>query len=228
MTNVKSANKAGRPKKADGPAFLSEELDHLLVHGEHVELEAGKVSVVYPSYRELAVRYGCSQSVIADYAKAHNCAARRKEANARLHLRADEKIVEERAEAIAMTVAAQIRILDDYITQFDKALSEGRVRCDNLADLNTALRLRQFLLGEADSRSELHVTVSLEALQARHLEARRRVDVLDATETGEVGAVAALPADAPRGDALMSIVHDSSRGSELVAALAPAGGEPAG
>lgn len=190
MTKAKPArNKTGRPAKGDEPAYNAEELDRLLVHGDHVELDNGEISVVYPTFRELALRYGCSLSTIADYAKAHNTARRRKGAGDRLRVRSDEKLVEKRAEAIAVTRDDEIRIIDTYIRNFEEALREGRVRCDNIADFNTALRLKQLLMGDADSRSELNVTVSLQALQTRHLESIRRVEVLDTAETGETRAV---------------------------------------
>jgi hypothetical protein len=177
--------KTGRPAKGDAPAYNAEELDRLLVHGDHVELDNGEITVVYPTFRELALQYGCSVSTIADYAKAHNTARRRKAAAERLRVRADEKLVEKRAEAIAVTRDDEIRIIDTYIRKFEEALLEGRVRCDNIADFNTALRLKQLLMGDADSRSELNVTVSLQALQTRHLESIRRMEVVNAAETGE-------------------------------------------
>jgi hypothetical protein len=198
---AKTTKKAGRPAKGDEPPYNVEELDRLLVHGEHVEVDKGEIKVVYPTFRELALRYGCSLSTISDYAKAHNTARRRKAAGDRLRILSDAKLTELRADAVAITRDDEIRIIDTFIAQFEKALAEGRVRCDNIADFNTALRLKQLLMGDADSRSELNVTVSLQALQARHLESMRRVEVVHAAETGEAARARepetpALPADA--------------------------------
>ncbi len=44
------------------------------------------------------------------------------------------------------------------------------MRVTNPADLNTVARLREFLLGRADSRRETNGVVSLEILQVRHAE----------------------------------------------------------
>ncbi len=196
MTTSKAMkNKTGRPSKGDAHAYNVEELDRLLVHGDHVELEDGQITVVYPTFRELALRYGCSLSTISDYAKAHNTARRRKAAADHLRVRSDQKLSELRADAVSLTKEDQLRILDTYIAQFEKALAEGRVRCDSVADLNTALRLKQFMLGEADSRSEVNVAISLEALQVRHRDAVRRIQVRDVRESGENIPVGALEAD---------------------------------
>ena len=195
MTTSKTTRKkkTGRPAKGDEPAYNAEELDRLLVHGDHVDLGKGEVTVVFPSFRELSLKFGCSVSTIADYAKAHNTAGRRKAAGERLRLRADEKLVEKRADAIAVTRDDEIRIIDTFIRKFEEALIEGRVRCDNIADFNTALRLKQLLMGDADSRSELNVTVSLQALQTRHLESIRRMEVVNTAETGEATGVLREP-----------------------------------
>jgi hypothetical protein len=193
-----------------------------------VELDNGEITVVYPTFRELALQYGCSLSTIADYAKAHNTARRRKAAAERLRVRADEKLVEKRAEAIAVTRDDEIRIIDTFIRKFEEALLEGRVRCDNITDFNTALRLKQLLMGDADSRSELNVTVSLQALQARHLESIRRMEVVNAAETGEAtGAreprATPLPADTQAMDWMSGMQVESEPLSTLVAVDSPRG-----
>jgi len=197
MTKAKSGKKTGRPAKGDAPAYNAEELDRLLVHGEHVDLENGEITVVYPTFRELSLRYGCSLSTIADYAKAHNCAQRRKGSADRLRIRSDQKLVEMRADALAVTRDDELRIIDTFIRKFEEALLEGRVRCDNIADFNTALRLKQLLMGDADSRSEINLTVSLQALQTRHQESIRRMEIVNVAETGEASG-AASEQDAPR------------------------------
>ena len=59
--------RGGRPRKSEGPRVPYEELDRILVFGEVVPCEDGNgTTVVYPSYRELAERYGVSNSVIAE------------------------------------------------------------------------------------------------------------------------------------------------------------------
>lgn len=186
-------NRGGRPRKGEGPRVPYEELDRILVFGEVVPCEDGNgTTVVFPSYRELADRYGVSHSVVADYAKSRNVQRRRKEASARVQAKAEQKLVEARATAIAYSKDDELRIIDGYLAGFENALAEGRVRFDNPADFNTMVRLKEFVQGNADSRQEIHASLSLEVLQARHRQMIRTVDVT-AEERGVVTA-GALPA----------------------------------
>ncbi len=178
--------RGGRPRKGEGPRVPYEDLDRILVFGEVVPCEDGNgTTVYYPSYRELAERYGVSNSVIADYAKTHNIQRRRREAQARVQAKAEHKLVELRASAIALSKDDELRIIDGYIAGFEKAIAEGRVRFDNPADFNTMVRLKEFVLGNADSRQEIHAALSLESLQARHRQMIRAADTSPA-ERGEV------------------------------------------
>jgi len=163
-----------------------EEVDRILVFGEVVPCEDGNgTTVCYPSYRELAERYGVSNSVIAEYAKSHNVQRRRKEAQTRIQVKAEQKLVEMRAKAIAVSKDDELRIIDAYLLGFAEALQDKRVRFDNAADFNTMVRLKEFVLGNADSRQEIHAALSLETLQDRH---RRMMRTLDTTaeERGEL------------------------------------------
>jgi hypothetical protein len=86
--------KTGRPRKGDGPAFPHEEVDRLLVHGEIVEADDGReMQVRYPSFRAIADRYGVAHSLIADFAKKHNCLQRRKQTAARVKELTDSKLI---------------------------------------------------------------------------------------------------------------------------------------
>ncbi|MBN1632137.1 MAG: hypothetical protein JW990_20460 [Thermoleophilia bacterium] len=158
----------GRPPKSDGPAIPHDEVDHLLVHGEVVEEEDGVgTRVHYPSYRQLADRYGVAHSLIAKFAKEHNCLTRRKQAQKRVREMADVKLAEMRADDIAISRDDIIRCIDRYIAKFEEALKEGRVRCDNPSDYNTMIRLRAFAMGDPDSRHE-ELGITLEDMQRGH------------------------------------------------------------
>lgn len=178
--------RGGRPRKGEGPRVPYEDLDRILVFGEVVPCEDGNgTTVYYPSYRELAERYGVSNSVIAEYAKSHNVQHRRKEAQARIQVKAEQKLVEMRAKAIAVSKDDELRIIDTYLIGFETALAENRVRFDNAADFNTMVRLKEFVLGNADSRQEIHAALSLETLQERHRRMMRTLDT-SAEERGDV------------------------------------------
>lgn len=171
----------GRRLKGDGPSFPQEEVDRLLVHGEMSSSDDGlNMYVAYPSYREIANRYGVAHSLIAAFAKTHNCMLRRKQAQARVQEMADSKLIEMRADALAVTRDDQIRTIDRFLLSFEEALAENRVRVDSPADFNTLCRLKAYLLGEADSRQEIYNGLpTLEELQARH--ARMLAEMQDAT-----------------------------------------------
>ncbi|MCP3104219.1 AT hook motif domain protein, partial [Myxococcus sp. K15C18031901] len=81
MATKKPFKKLGRPTKAEGPRFPPDEVDRLLVEGEEVPTTRGLVRRRFPSFRELAERFGVAHSAIARYAEHHDCLGRRK----RLH-----------------------------------------------------------------------------------------------------------------------------------------------
>lgn len=158
----------GRPRHQQAPVIPFAELDRLLVFGEVSMNDDGTSNTVYPTYRELAEKYGVAPSVIADYAKSHNTMHRRKYGEHRIEARRDEKIIEARATAEAITVAEMLALIDEFLIKFREALKEGRVRTDSPADVNTLILLKSFLEGGADSRQEIRHMLSLEVLSERH------------------------------------------------------------
>lgn len=179
----------GRPRKSEAPLISLEELDRLLVHGEVVQTEDGAATTRYPTYRELAERYDVAVSYVSAYVKSHNCVRRREDAKTRLALRVEEKLIEKRAEAIAVGKDDVVRLIDEFLLGFEKALKEGRVRSDNPTDVNTFVRLKEFIMGGADSRQELHAALSLESIQeryARMLKAQRDAPELTGMIDGSV------------------------------------------
>lgn len=191
-SNTTTNRKYGRPMKCEAPRIPVEEVDRLLVFGEVISCENGETSTVrYPSYRELAKRYDVSHSVIANFSTEHNCMRRRDEARARIAAKADQKMVELRATAVALCKDDELRIIDGYLSGFEKALAEGRVRFDNPSDFNTMVRLKEFVQGGADSRQEIHAALSLEDIQARHKKMMKEVEETSAKERGEIGSIGA-------------------------------------
>ena len=160
--------KPGRPRKAEAPLISYEELDRLLVFGEVQVLEDGTHTTVYPTYRALAERFGVAASVIASYAKSRNCLKRREQTATRVAVRTEEKLIDLRAEALAVGEDRLVSMIDDFLLKFEAALKEGRVRADNPTDVNTPARLKAPIMGGAASRHEIRAVLSLEALQERY------------------------------------------------------------
>lgn len=168
------------------------DVDRLLVFGEKVKDEAtGRESVSFPSYTELAARYGVSKSRIGQYATRAKCLRRREEAREREQARYEQKVVERRAEARALGTADVVGIIDGYIEGFRKAVDDGKVRFDSPADLDRLVRLKELMLGNADSRQEIQGGLTLDAIQERHQRLRTQIDGLtpalagvDAAEEG--------------------------------------------
>ncbi|WP_141621253.1 AT hook motif domain protein [Myxococcus sp. AB036A] len=205
--------KTGRPRKSEEPALPRQELDRALVFGDVKTLPDGSTMTSYASYRELAERFGVATSLVANYAKEHNCLRRREEAKTRIATKADQKLIELRANAIAVSKDDALKMIDGYLLGFEEALAEGRVRVDNPTDFNTMVRLKEFVMGGADSRQELHATFSLEGLQARHAQALRAARETTPAERGEVDAEVVESSDedldtaapeSPKDDALVA------------------------
>lgn len=183
----KSSRPRGRPRKADAPIVPWDEVDRLLVHGEVAkDPESGQQTTRFPSLAELGKRYGVSKNRVWQYASKHKCLERREDAQLGARTKYDQKVTERRAEARALATADVVRVVDAYIVGFEQALDEGKVRFDSPADLDRLVRLKELLLGNADSRQEVQGGITLESIQARHFHARAQVDGLTPEVSGEV------------------------------------------
>jgi len=92
---VPARRRTGRPRRGEGPRINYDELDRVLVFGEPGK--DGGPAVRYPTYRELALRYGVAVSVIGEYGRRHKCQKRRKYVASRIRARADERQIDLRA-----------------------------------------------------------------------------------------------------------------------------------
>jgi hypothetical protein len=208
--------KPGRPRHQDAPVIPWEELDRALVFGEVQILEDGKHTTFYPSYRALAERYGVVVSVIAEYAKSHNTMKRRKETAARVAVRTEEKLIELRAESLAVGEDRLVAMIDDFLLKFEGALKEGRVRTDSPTDVNTLARLKQFIMGGADSRQEVRNILSLEALQERYARMAREAEFATPAMAGVIESNnKTLNVPCPPSRALGDSVGETNTSSEL-------------
>ncbi|MCP4605648.1 MAG: hypothetical protein GY847_34870 [Proteobacteria bacterium] len=172
--NKKNGNEKrtrGRPLKGAVPRVPWDDVDSLIVNGETIELENG-TTTAFPSFREIGERYGVSHSLIAKYSRQHNCLRRRKQMEKRVHEMADLKLADFRSDELAIRKDDMIRAIDKFLLKFEQALCEDRVRVDNPTDYNTMVRLKAFILGDADSRQEHVGDITLEDLARRHADAK--------------------------------------------------------
>lgn len=192
----------GRPKRGEGPNLPWPEIDRLLVHGEQViDPKTGEERLTYPSLAVLAQRYGVSRTLLWKFANRHRCYERRKEAQAKVQARTDDKVIEKLSSARASSIADVVRVVDQFLLGFEKDLREGKVRTDSPTDFDRLTRLREFVTGGADSRQELTGSVSLTAIQERHQRLRAQVERVPAELTGVVDDAAAELEDTQHGKA---------------------------
>ncbi|MBI5549515.1 MAG: AT hook motif domain protein, partial [Deltaproteobacteria bacterium] len=102
---------------------------------------------------------------------------------------------ERTAEARALGTADVVQIVDGYITGFQKAVDEGKVRFDSPADLDRLVRLKELMLGNADSRQELQGGLTLDAIQQRHQRLRTQMEAMTPELSGTVTEMAGEDAD---------------------------------
>jgi hypothetical protein len=230
MTKNEDKNKTrprgGRPKRGAGKHIPWAELEEAYVRSEAVrERPDGSFERTYPSIRDLADRYGVHRTLVGRRSKRYDWLGKR----AALENEVQQQTQSLRAEARALSNNDALGVVDSYLERFRQALDEGKVRVDSVQDLNIALRLRQFLLGGADSRKEINVSVSLEVMQQRHRELREQVAVLDAELAGVVSPAEAAPGGSELAALPQADPRDSGPPSGTVAATAGMGeGEPAG
>jgi len=176
----------------DAPVVPWDEVDRLLVFGEKVkDPETGVEATKFPSLAELGARYGVSRNRIWQYSSKHKCLERRREVELKTQARYERKIVERRAEARALGTEDVVEVVDVYIRGFKQAADEGKVRFDSPADLDRLVRLKELMLGNADSRQEIQGGLTLDAIQQRHQRLRTQVEGL----TPELSGIAADQAE---------------------------------
>lgn len=174
----------GKKPSPDMPPIPYEEMERLLIYGETVhDPTIGKTAVVYPSLRQLADRFGVSQTTVWKLSKRRNCLKRREEVTVRKAKRVEKRVVEMQTEARALAIHDELRLVDDTLVAAWEDIKKGSLKIQNIADLNVAIRLKKFLQGEVESRVAVEHGVGLEAIQARHKELMERAEVVGENES---------------------------------------------
>lgn len=151
---ISDAARRGRPRLGEEPDLDRTELERLLVHGDFETADHGPVSHHYPSFRELAQRFGVSKTIIQRFATRHNCIARRRPVGA-LQPGAAEAASGPSA-PIASSVERRLypsarEIAFEWVDQ----IKRGDVRIASAAELERLLRLAADLDAEARQRELL-------------------------------------------------------------------------
>lgn len=168
--------KRGRPRRGERPPIAWDAIEKEYITGEVVrQLDDGSFERKFPSIRDLADKFGVHRSLIGYHSRRHNWPTRRQE----FRLQLQTEIQQLRAKARALSTQDGLAILDAYLEKFRAAVEDGHVRVDSITDFNTAMRLREFLQGGADSRSEVHGAITLDEMQARHHRLREELATLD-------------------------------------------------
>lgn len=198
------------------------EAQRLYVEGETVEGANGAVERKVWTFAALGKRYDCSTNTIRYYADRLKWTISKEIFQAELDrtlqkakLSYDPKA---RVRDIASARLVALAACDAYIDAFVVKLAAGDIEIKSEAGLNTIARLREFLAGSADQRSETLHVVSIEQLQERHASARRLAAELDEELTGVV------VEDGRQGAALPAMRHATRDGAAVVEAEVVPGG----
>jgi hypothetical protein len=168
--------KQGRPRRGETPKVPWDEIEKAYVCGETLnQQDDGSFERRYPSIRDLATRFGVHRSLIGYHCRRHNWPDQR----LRFRDSVRTEIHQSETKARAISTEEVVWILDRYIEKFREAVESGHVRVDSISDFNVAARLKQFLLGGADSRQEIQGAITLEEIQARHRRLRDQLADLD-------------------------------------------------
>lgn len=201
------SRRPGRPGRPRGR--FDARVDWAIIETEYIHglaqdpTDAGAtVGRHWPTFRELGARHDVSYSLVHRKAQRYGWAQRRDNTREAFTQALDAEM----AKAAAVSTVEQVQYLDEYIRTFGKNIKAGRVRADVINDYDKAARLREFLLGNADSRTENTHVLTLDAMQARFKD--RQVERL-------------AEGDAHAAAALAGVIDGEAMGNPLAAAPAP-------
>lgn len=223
----------GRPRRGTEPEFDHRELDRLLVHGEFVEADGGRPSHRYPSYRELANRFGVGTTFINRFARRHNCLERR--AGSGAEVKPPESATASQAQVPAADAlpggqpdatslgseeartdggdARMLPTIRDIFVTWVRAVQGGEIRITSAGEIEKMMRIAADLDAEAQMRALIPEGVpTLDELQDIY---EARVAAYAASSPAERGEV---PIGIPGGDVVYDLPsprHDDANGAEL-------------
>lgn len=190
------SNELGRKPRSMEQADRNGEMERLLVEGELITGSDGKQTRVFPHGCEIAERLGVSNAWVSKFANKHRCFQRRAEYQAKVQAKVQQKLVRQEAKRIAFDTERSVSLCDKVLARYEDMLDERGVGNFTVADMNTVIRLRRYLQGDADSRQEVTNAITLSSLQTAHREMLRQVHDVSPEECGiepdDAGLISAL------------------------------------
>ena len=157
-----------------------EEVAREYVTGRVEERADGSFERKYPSMAQIADKLRVSLSTISYHSRRGNWLERRQ----RFVLQLQSELDSEVAKSRGLTLGDVAAMTDTFISKFGKAIENDAIKRATIADLERAVKLKQWVEREAAAPSGANVGLSLEALQARHKKVREQARQLDARLAG--------------------------------------------
>jgi hypothetical protein len=88
----------------------------------------------------------------------------------------------------ARSISDALSILEAYILYFGEKVAAHEVKAESIKDLDIAIRLRAFLMGDAERRSEVKHVITLDEMQSKHRQAREAAIQIE--DSGVAGVLA--------------------------------------
>lgn len=189
----KKAERRGRPRAGTGPEIDHAELERLLVHGEFTTDADGEVTHRYPSFRDLAERFGISFTLVQRFARRHNCLERRAGSGAQPPAEAPPPPPAAPAAPHAPATpgsAPMLPTVREIFVGWVKAVQAGEVRIASAGEIEKMMKIAADLDAEAQMRALIPVGVpTLEELQDLHEKLLREYDATTPEGRGELDLV---------------------------------------
>lgn len=184
-TETAPGRRPGRPRLGEAPVFDENDLERLLVHGEfETPTDDSPATHRYPSFRELAARFGISKTAVERFASRHNCLERR--AHPGSPVATPRMSVGEQATAERKAKSTP-QLVREIFRKWVEDVHAGEIRIATTGEIERMFRLSADYEAEAQLRAMLPAGVlSLEEMQDLY---ERRTREYEQALPGERGLV---------------------------------------
>lgn len=192
----------GRPRRGTEPEFDHRELERLLIHGEWESEPGQPPRHRYPSYRELADRFGIAKSTVFRFSRHHNCLERRAGSGVEDPPARTEEVSPDDAANAAEDVEALLAESDfgeegddqrllptvrEIFVTWVRSVREGEIRITSAGEIEKMMRIAADLDAEAQMRALIPEGVpTLDELQELYEERQRAFEASTPAMRGRV------------------------------------------